>query len=202
MSRSLNQLLIGLAAEGLKARLADKPPLVTSPQKATSKAKAMQMPISTANFMNLVTHWADANINRMRMVWPLAGGWEAWAQAEIAGYVNANVQDAWIEREAYVYPNRSRADFLVNNPFQNPSHDEIVVEMKCESFGNWDAFVNGLRYDAWKLGGPMGMGLGDAKKIALGIFFSPESEQRLAMLHGFHIHYSPNREIGVAALIF
>lgn len=202
MSRSFNQLLLGLAAEGLRARLVKTPPLETPLNRAASKAKAIQMPISTANFVNLVTQWAAADINNIRMAWPLAGGWEAYAQVGIAGYINANVQDSWIQREANVYPDRSRADFLVNDPYQNASADEIVVEMKCESLGNWAGFIEGLRYDTWKLGGEMRMGLNDAKKISLGIFFSPESEQQLAMLQGYQIAYTPTREVGIATLTF
>jgi len=160
------------------------------------------MPISTADFMTLVSQWAAANVERIRLVWPLAGGWEAWAQAEIAGYINANVEDSWIEREARVYPDGGRADLLVNNPFENPAADEIVVELKCESLRNWAGFVDGLRYDTWKLGGGMRMGLDAAGKISVGLFFSPETEDQLALLAGYQISYTQGGEIGIATLIF
>lgn len=201
MSRALNLLLLGRMVEGRSVRPSATAPFHGVARPATVNAEATSMPISTANFMDLVTQWASANVNRIRLVWPLAGGWEAWAQAEIAGHINANVQDAWIEREAYVYPDRARADFLVNNPFENPSSDEIVVEMKCESLRNWAGFIDGLRYDTWKLNGPMRLGLGGARKISLGLFFSPESEEQLAMLTGYEIRYTPHREIGIAFLV-
>ncbi|WP_333895672.1 hypothetical protein [Brevundimonas aurantiaca] len=160
------------------------------------------MPLSPRDFLALVQGWADANVNRIRTVWPLNGGWEAWAQAEIAGFINASAPDAWVMREPRVYPDNSRADFLINNPFQNPAENEIVVEMKCESLRNWDAFVDGLRYDVWKLNGALGMDLAPAYKVALGLFFSPESQAELARLQGFTITYTPDREIGIASMVW
>ena len=62
-------------------------------------------------------------------------------------------------------------------------------------------FIDGLRYDTWKLNGPMRLGLGGARKISLGLFFSPESEEQLAMLTGYEIRYTPHREIGIAFLV-
>lgn len=159
------------------------------------------MPLSPKDFIVLVHRWADANVNRIRTVWPLKGGWEAWAQGEIAGFINAEVGEVWMDREAYVYPDRSRADFLINDPFQNPTENLIVVEMKCESLHNWKHFVQDLKYDAWKLNGEMAMGLDAARKISLGLFFSPDSKEKLAMLHGYHIHHTHDREVGIASLI-
>lgn len=160
------------------------------------------MPLSPRDFLALVQAWADANVDRIRAVWPLPGGWEAWAQAEIAAVVNADDRPTWIMREPRVYPDNCRADFLVNDPFLNTPEDEIVVEMKCESLRNWNAFVDGLRYDVWKLNGALGMDLAPAYKMSLGLFFSPASEAELAQLNGFTITYTPDREIGIASMVW
>jgi hypothetical protein len=206
MGTAFDLLLLSLAAKARRqepfapgaARSPTQPPAV----KPAPHRRTGPMPLSPRDFLALVQGWADANVNRIRNVWPLQGGWEAWAQAEIAGFVNAAAPDTWILREARVYPDNSRADFLINDPFQNPATDEIVVEMKCESLRNWDAFVDGLRYDAWKLNGALGMELAPAHKMVLGIFFSPESQAELARLQGFTITYTPNREVGIASMVW
>jgi hypothetical protein len=206
MGTAFDLLLLSLAAKATRqepfapgaARSPTQPPAV----KPAPHRRTGPMPLLPRDFLALVQGWADANVGRIRNVWPLAGGWEAWAQAEIAACVNAAAADAWIQREPRVYPDNSRADFLVNDPFQNPPADEIVVEMKCESLGNWGAFVDGLRYDVWKLNGAMGMGLGPAHKMILGIFFSPESEAELARLHGFTLTFTPDRSIGIASMVW
>ena len=158
------------------------------------------MNLSVPNFCELVLAWANENVDRTRLVWPLAGGWEAWAQAEIAGHINMRVAESFVDREPPVYLDGSRADLLINNPFQNGAADLIVVEIKCESLRNWRSFVDGLRYDAWKLSGAMRMGLGASRKVVLGLFFSPESEEQLAELSGFETVYTADRAIGVAVL--
>lgn len=206
MSIHFDLLLLGLAAKA--ARRETSPPTSThspihpSAVQPAPHRRTDPMPLSPRDFLALVQAWADANVDRIRNVWPLAGGWEAWAQAEIAAFANADDRLIWIMREPRVYPDSSRADFLVNDPFQNPATDEIVVEMKCESLRNWGAFVDGLRYDVWKLNGALGMDLAPAHKIALGIFFSPESQAELAQLQGFTITYTPNREIGIASMVW
>ncbi|WP_372784960.1 hypothetical protein [Phenylobacterium sp.] len=159
------------------------------------------MNLTVQHFRDQVIGWVHENTDRIRVVWPLAGGWEAWAQAEIAGHINRHVAEAFIDREPPVYLDGSRADLLINNPFQNDASELIVVEMKCESLRNWRAFVDGLRYDAWKLQGAMRMGLGASKKMVIGLFFSPESEEQLAELTGFEIIYPRDREgVGIAIL--
>lgn len=206
MGTAFDLLLLSLAAKATgqepfppgAARSPTQPPAV----KPALHWRTGPMPLSPRDFLALVQGWADANVGRIRNVWPLAGGWEAWAQAEIAGFVNASAPEVWLMREPRVYPDNSRADFLINDPFQNPATDEIVVEMKCESLRNWDAFVDGLRYDAWKLNGALGMDLAPAHKMVLGIFFSPESQAELARLQGFTITYTPDRSIGIASMVW
>ncbi|MFN4176532.1 hypothetical protein [Phenylobacterium sp.] len=159
------------------------------------------MNLTANDFLGAVFAWANANVERIAVVWPLAGGWEAWAQAEIAGYINATQPAAFVEREAHVYADPGlTADFLVNNPELNDPSDEIVVELKCESFRNWRNFVTGLEIDAYKLNGQMRPDLCGCRKISLGIFFSPESEERLAELPGYTITFTNDGAIGIAAL--
>lgn len=157
------------------------------------------MNLNVNDFVALVTEWANANVDRIGTVWPLDGGWEAWAQAEIAGYINARAPDTWLRREVRVYSNGGRCDFLVNDPFTNDNRDEIVVEMKCESLNNWAAFVDGLRADTYKLSDPY-MDYRTGSKISFGIFVTTESEQQLAMLQGYTLSYTNDGQIGLAFL--
>lgn len=157
------------------------------------------MNLTVNDFTALVTEWANANVDRIGMVWPLDGGWEAWAQAEIAGYINARAPETWVRREVRVYSNGGRCDFLVNDPFTNDNTDEIVVEMKCESLNNWAAFVDGLRADTYKLADPY-MDYRTGSKISFGIFFSNESEAQLEMLAGYTISYTDDGQVGLAFL--
>ena len=206
MGTAFDLLLLSLAAQATRqepfapgaARSPTQPPAV----KPAPHRRPGPMPLSTRDFLTLVQGWANANVNRISTVWPLNGGWEAWAQAEIAACVNASAPEAWIMREPRAYPDNTRADFLVNDPFLNAPADEIVVEMKCESLQNWDGFVNGLRYDAYKLHGDLGMGLNPAHRMVLGIFFSPESEAQLAQLAGFTLTYTAGQEIGIASMVW
>lgn len=206
MNTAFDLLLLSLAAKAGR-RDFSTPSVAPFSQPQPARPPAPQwrtgsMPLSPRDFLALVQAWAGANVARIRNVWPLQGGWEAWAQAEIAAFVNADDRPTWIMREPRVYPDNARADFLVNDPFQNEATDEIVVEMKCESLGNWDAFVEGLRYDVYKLNGGLRLDLAPAHRMALGIFFSPESEAQLAQLHGFTIAYTPDREIGIASMVW
>ncbi|MFN7112212.1 MAG: hypothetical protein ACK4M2_11295 [Brevundimonas sp.] len=206
MNTAFELLLLSLAAKAgrrdVSAPVAAPSPIQQPAATPAPYRRTGSMPLSPRDFLDLVQAWAGANVPRIRNVWPLQGGWEAWAQAEIAAFVNADDRPTWIMRESRAYPDNSRADFLVNDPFQNEATDEIVVEMKCESLGNWDAFVDGLRYDVYKLQGDLGMGLNPAQRMVLGIFFSPESEAKLAQLAGFTITYTPDREVGIASMVW
>lgn len=204
MSTAFDLLLLSLAAKTARQDPSALEPAHINPPATTPAPhrRTGPMPLSPRDFLALVQGWADANVDRISAVWPLSGGWEAWAQAEIAAFINAAAPDAWIQREPRVYPDNTRADFLVNDPFQNPATDEIVVEMKCESLRNWDAFVDGLRYDVYKLQGNLGMGLNPAHRMVLGLFCSQESEAKLAQLAGFTITYTPDREVGIASMVW
>lgn len=159
------------------------------------------MNLTANDFLGAVFAWANANVGRIAVVWPLNGGWEAWAQAEIAGYINATNPGAFVEREVHAYAEPGlTADFLVNNPELNDPRDELVVELKCESFRNWKNFVTGLELDVYKLNGQMRTELRGCQKISLGLFFSPESEERLDELKGYTVTFTDDGSVGIAAL--
>ncbi|RSL59339.1 hypothetical protein CEP54_007263 [Fusarium duplospermum] len=73
------------------------------------------------------------------------GGWEGWAQYEIASWINrrfyvgANFAGPQPEREVHIYQNRPRdkADIAVMDDGSMFLKEEtVVVELKCESWNN------------------------------------------------------------------
>lgn len=156
-----------------------------------------EMILTLDQFLAYVVEWANQNVASMKRLWPLPGGWEAWAQAEIAGYINDVDASTSIQREARVYDNGKRADFLLNPGTTLQPAQQIVVEMKCESLLNRTAYITGLNKDVTKLQNDLSGPYNTCQKLALGIFFSPEAGDALQQL-GYTVVITEN-EIGVAA---
>lgn len=168
-------------------------PLVAGP-KLTEGNEPMILTID--QFFGYVFAWADTNVPNIRRVWPLQGGWEAWAQAEIAGYINEIDASTSIIREARVYNEGRRADFLLNQATTNQYSQQVVVEMKCESLHNQGAFISGVNKDVAKVQTKLQAPFNQCQKVTLAIFFSQEAANSLAEL-GYTLQTSQN-EIGVA----
>lgn len=154
------------------------------------------MILTIDQFFGYVFAWADTNVPNIRRVWPLQGGWEAWAQAEIAGYINEIDASTSIIREARVYNEGRRADFLLNQATTNQYSQQVVVEMKCESLHNQGAFISGVNKDVAKVQTKLQAPFNQCQKVTLAIFFSQEAANSLAEL-GYTLQTSQN-EIGVA----
>ena len=54
------------------------------------------MNLTANDFLGAVFAWANANVERIAVVWPLSGGWEAWAQAEVFDEWNAGSQASFL----------------------------------------------------------------------------------------------------------
>lgn len=98
----------------------------------------------------------------------LKGGWEGWTQTDLAAYIiTSDSSDSRYDvlREAPIYGDGRRADLVFNATQVSPlilppgvqAGDVIVVELKCESFGQTmndtvrAKFVNGIKDDIEKL---------------------------------------------------
>ncbi|WP_395943758.1 hypothetical protein [Brevundimonas sp.] len=160
------------------------------------------MNLTINDFITIIARWAAGNADRIQSVGRAADQWEVWAQIEIAAHIREVVPHAWIDRDARVYPDGGRADFLLNNPIENAPSDEIVVELTCENRRDWDGFLRRLEYDHWKLRGQMSLDLNAANKISLGIFFPRDTDNAVVSVPGYDLAYTPRREVGILSMIF
>ncbi|MGB1586890.1 MAG: hypothetical protein ACPHID_07595 [Thermoplasmatota archaeon] len=146
------------------------------------------MVLSVDDVIELTDQWRQKRSGDIARVWPLNGGWEAWAQAEIAAWLLYADHANETLREQRVYANDQRADLLVN-PTSNGA-DMIVIELKCQSLPNWRAFVPGLQEDYNKLRGAMRPAYQDAHRLVLGIGTVPNEPPPAP----WHIRYEDNGE--------
>lgn len=145
--------------------------------------------LTTANFQDAVRAWVRNNSPRIHGVWPLKGGWEAWAQAEICSVINTSQPTSSVLREQAIYTDSGlRVDFLVNEATKTTPDQVIAIEMKCESLENAGQFQDGLRGDALKLETKLvGTAHAQCKRVLLGIFFSPQAKDNLAKWPGVNV---------------
>lgn len=136
------------------------------------------MIMTDSEFLDFVYKWASGNLANLGRVWPLEGGWEAWAQAEIAAYINGVDPTYSVEREALAYGDGRRADLLLNKGASLQSQDWIVVELKCQSIPSARNFVSGLNSDYYKLQ-EVSPTYTKSQKLTLGIFIDGGTEQTL-----------------------
>ena len=120
------------------------PTLGPTPSQGTSP-----MILTVDEFVQVVEQWAKASLPAIGRVWPLRGGWEEWAQAEIAAYINAIDPSYSVEREADTYGDRRRADLLINQGASQWAQEWIVVEMKCQCPHSPYAFAAGFNHHIW-----------------------------------------------------
>ncbi len=130
--------------------------------------------MSYNEFIAAVIAWAEANIPKIATMWPQKGGWEGWAQAEIYNYILGINNTTDILREQAVYTSqRKAADFLLNA--HNPGVQNVIVELKCQSFENYKNFVPGIEADVKKLIHELKPGYSGSALIVLGIYFTAHS---------------------------
>lgn len=157
--------------------------------------------LTTVDFQNQVRAWVRDNAARIHGVWPLKGGWEAWAQAEICSVINAAQPTSSVLREQAIYTDPlQRVDLLVNDGTKTTPSQVIAVEMKLESLENARAFVDGLRQDALKLETKRSTAYEKCTRVLLAIFFSPQADAKLAPLSNFHVEIVGG--LGVGWLIY
>jgi hypothetical protein len=163
------------------------------------------MKLTAAGFIDRVYAWANDNVERIEAMNQVSGGWEAWALAEIAAYIQNGTPGAYIARDPMVYIDRSSADFLVNDLAMNDVEDEIVVEMKCEFHRDWNGFVEAVKFDSYKLDNAMRLELGHAHKVSLGLFITPDIDLLSSPQSNYDIRFTrvdpaSGNAIGVVSL--
>ncbi|AIF82382.1 hypothetical protein NTE_00300 [Candidatus Nitrososphaera evergladensis SR1] len=152
--------------------------------------------LTDSGFLSGVQDWINTNIGRIKLMWPLKGGWELWTQAEIAAYFISKNPLFDILREQPVYVNKGQAaDFLINNSTVPATSGKIIVELKCQSKENATTFVAGVLSDLQKLStiDPTFKG---TQLLCLGIFFDQSAGNKLGS-QGFGIAIIGS-EVGLA----
>lgn len=109
------------------------------------------MSLSLGEFSAYMGKWAEKYRNDFHLYYPLKGGWEAWVQASVAGYIiNADSTIDILREQLIFYGSQQKVDWLLNDNDHSVAN-KVAIELKCESFENRSKFVSGLKGDIAKL---------------------------------------------------
>lgn len=84
--------------------------------------------------MDLIKSWAEGRVSTMQRAYCTKGGWETWAQVDLALYAEQHSKNLKFEREVMAYltdrkdPSLERADFIVTID----GREKQVVEFKVD----------------------------------------------------------------------
>lgn len=147
-------------------------------------------------FASYVVQWCEYRQNEFSRLFPLKGGWEAWAQADWAAYTLWQESTYDILREWPIYNNpNQRVDWLFNN--SSPNVQKVAIELKCQSFENRNVFTAGLQADIDKLQqGNLNADYVGCQTGVMGIYFE-EAARTWVLANGF-IEVFNNGDIGCA----
>ena len=90
--------------------------------------------------------WNQEVLQKILTTYHQKGGWEGWAQVEIAYFITKN-NKVTIDREVEIYTaTRKRVDFIITDP----GKVKQIIELKCERQSLWgtkfkDAYVEDIR---------------------------------------------------------
>ncbi|MCZ8038021.1 MAG: hypothetical protein O9276_07795 [Microcystis sp. LE17-20A] len=150
--------------------------------------------ISYKDFISYVLEWGEANVKAIASKWPQKGGWEGWAQAEIYSYILQINNTYDILREQAVYTSkRKAADFLFNS--MTSGAQSVIVELKCQSFENYQNFVPGIEDDVKKLIHELKPAYKGSVLVVLGIYFTEHTRTQIPDY--FNKKVLKNGEVGI-----
>ncbi len=131
--------------------------------------------VTVEQFFGAAVEWAQNRNGQFQYYWPVKGGWEAWIQVDLTGYILARDSTIEIMREQPIFANpRQRVDLLLNTTLQ--TDDQVAVEIKAESFENrMNPFIAGIREDIRKLNEDRNSDYSECVCIMMALPFSPES---------------------------
>jgi hypothetical protein len=141
--------------------------------------------------------WCTFRGDSLKNYFPLKGGWEAWVQADYAAYVLEKDSTVDILREIPIYQNpKQRVDWLFNNSDPDVTK-KIAIEIKCQSFDNYNAFTAGVYDDMAKLSqDKLNPSFQTCQTGVLGLFFENKAGTWLDQ-RGFTTIYN-NGQVGCA----
>lgn len=155
------------------------------------------MTLSFDQFRTFLEAWALYRRDEFQYYFPLKGGWELWVQADYAAYVLRQDSTYDILREVPIYTDPyQKVDWLFNDQDTDKTK-RIAVEIKCQSFNNWQAFVPGIEDDINKLQqSRIKTQFKTCTTVVMGIYF--ENEARLWMKSNGFNEIFINGQIGIA----
>ena len=114
---------------------------------------AVEAPMRESNpILASIQEWAEENAPKVEQAYYLSGGWEVWAQVELAialtqqhGFRYGPGEEQIITREDWVY-GRKKSDIMFE--FSGGSN---IIELKCESSKNSKNFVSDVLEDLDKV---------------------------------------------------
>lgn len=91
--------------------------------------------MQVANILKEVEHWTTHAMYQIDSAWKQKGGWEGWAQVEIALAFTEKDSDVGehyeVTREGYPYGGLHRADIILTP--KDAQYRTEVIELKCQS---------------------------------------------------------------------
>lgn len=116
-----------------------------------------RMPTLT-DVLSILYAWATENYTKINNIYLHRGGWEAWAQTELAYYLTTRYPAINTFREEHVYVDRrQKADLLLLPIDRSQDPEAIIVELKAQSMiadsSSPTAFCKRMLEDIEKLDG-------------------------------------------------
>lgn len=157
--------------------------------------------INVQQFVNAVINWAAQRDRQFTYNWPVKGGWEGWVQVDLTAFILAADSTIDILREQPVYANPlQRCDLLLNTG--SAAANQVIVEVKAESFQNVGAFVPGVVDDLDKLENSVAAHYAGTSRVMLALAFSqPSFQQVLGIRMNGHRIFVPVNVGDVACLV-
>ncbi|KAK3369918.1 hypothetical protein B0H63DRAFT_514157 [Podospora didyma] len=88
-----------------------------------------------------IVKWAGNNAPILAEIYSQKGGWEGWAQVELARAIPGWLGGSCSREYREVYTNHDRADIFHENPLTNRRN---VIELKCQSAFQDDTNIAGF----------------------------------------------------------
>jgi len=144
------QLLIAYIVFGLLAASYASPIEERGTSRPTTPTDSGKHPFD----IKMIKAALDAKASEIEAAYALKGGWEGWAQVELAIYLKGKCKGCTIEREMAVYAHNSKllAD-LVITPAAGQAMDldnTAIIELKCRNVRHQD-FVQKVETDLAKI---------------------------------------------------
>jgi hypothetical protein len=159
------------------------------------------MPLSLTNFAAYLGSWAQDYEGQFKLYYPLKGGWEAWAQTSVAGYIIQADNTIDILREQMIFDGtQQKVDWLLNDNEQLVTH-KIAIELKCESLENRKNFASGLEADIAKLiDANLKENYRGCRRAVVGLCFTPAALQWMGTKDFKILHKTGDTAIGLLPL--